>query len=293
MSTGDRRVAVVIPVHNRRDTTLQCLRSLSRIDRHRLELRIFVVDDGSTDGTADAIRSNFPEVQVIEGDGSLHYAAGTNLGLNAALEWNPDFVLAVNDDEVFHPNFLQRLLQTADIEPRAIIGALLLLWDQPHRVFQVGFYWDTLKGGWQVPDDMTAFSVPETPFEVGGLAGNCVLIPAQAIRECGVLDEKRFPHGWGDIQYFTRLKRNGWKLLVDPKALVWCEPNTYPPPLHREPLKKVFSILLKDRRHPLNLQRQFIARWESSPSKLAALGAFFLYTTRLVAKGARYKIGPA
>jgi hypothetical protein len=157
----------------------------------------------------------------------------------------------------------------------------------------VGFYWDTLKGGWQVPDDMTAFSVPETPFEVGGLAGNCVLIPAQAIRECGVLDEKRFPHGWGDIQYFTRLKRNGWKLLVDPKALVWCEPNTYPPPLHREPLKKVFSILLKDRRHPLNLQRQFIARWESSPSKLAALGAFFLYTTRLVAKGARYKIRPA
>ena len=55
-----KRVELVTPVHNRRDITLQCLRSLSRIDRTGLDIHITVVDDGSTDGTGDAIREQFP-----------------------------------------------------------------------------------------------------------------------------------------------------------------------------------------------------------------------------------------
>jgi GT2 family glycosyltransferase len=284
MDGKSTNVEIVIPVYNRRDTTLQALRSLSKIDKTALDVHIVIVDDASTDGTSQAVESAFPDVQLVKGNGTLHYAAGTNRGIEAALERNPDFIVTANDDSVFHEQFLQRLIETARKNPRSIVGALLLLWDEPHRVFQVDFKWKTAHGGWQQNDGVSVFDLPESPFEVEGLAGNCVLIPVAAIRECGLMDEKKFPHGWGDIQYFVRMRKRGWRLTVDPKALVWCEPNTYPAPLYTLPIGKVFRVLLCDRRHPLNLHRQFIARWESAPSKAAALAAYAIYLFSLAGK---------
>ncbi|MGB4989617.1 MAG: glycosyltransferase, partial [Pyrinomonadaceae bacterium] len=103
------RVAFVIPVHNRREITLQCLRSLARIDRTGLSIKIFIVDDGSTDGTSDAIREQYPDVELISGDGTLHYAGGTNRGIEAAMKWPPDYIVTMNDDAVYHDQFLQKL----------------------------------------------------------------------------------------------------------------------------------------------------------------------------------------
>lgn len=287
MSQNPTKVELVIPVYNRRETTLKGLRSLSRIDKTGLAVHIIVVDDGSTDGTSQAVAREFPEVQIIAGDGTLHYAAGTNRGISAALERNPDFIVTANDDAVFHEQFLQRLVKTARANSRSIIGALLLLWDEPHKVFQVGQVWNTLRGGWDIPENLTAFTVPQRAFEVECIVGNCVLFPAEAIKENGLMDEKKFPHGWGDAQYLMRMRKAGWRLLIEPKSYVWCEPNTYPKPLHQQPVAEIIRILLKNRRHPLNLQRQFIARWESAPSKPQAFFAFLVYCAQLLSKAFR------
>lgn len=282
------KTALVIPVYNRRETTLQGLKSLSRTSAENLDVKIFVVDDASPDGTAEAVREKFPEVELIYGDGSLHYAAGTNRGIEAALKWNPDYVVTMNDDSVFHEQFLQRLVKTAEENPRSIIGALLLLWDEPHKVFQVGQKWKTLRGGWEMPENLTAFNVGRDAFEVECLVGNCVLFPSEAIRENGLMDEKKFPHGWGDAQFLMRMRKAGWKLLVEPKSLVWCEPNTNPAPLHTLPKKEILKILFVNRRHPLNLQRQFIARWESAPKKILAIPAFAVYCFKIALKGFKF-----
>ncbi len=281
MEQGFTKVALVIPVYNRRETTLQGLKSLSRISTDGLDVKIYVVDDGSTDGTAEAINKNYPEVELIKGDGTLHYAAGTNRGIEAALKWNPDYIVTMNDDSVFHELFLQRLITTSQNNPNSIVGALLLLWDQPHKVFQVGQTWKTFYGGWRIPDDLTAFTVPDKAFEVECIVGNCVLFPIQAIKENGLMDEKKFPHGWGDAQYLMRMRKAGWKLLIEPKSYVWCEPNTYPPPLHTLPKKEILRNLFVNERHPSNFKRQFVALWESSPTKLQALMAFGVYCLRL------------
>lgn len=275
------KVAIVIPVYNRRETTLQGLRSLSKIDKTGLDVRVYIVDDGSTDGTADAVRRDFPDVHLVMGDGTLHYAAGTNRGITAAMEWEPDFVGTMNDDSIFHDQFLQRMVRAAQANPRSVVGALLLLWDDPQTVFQVGQTWRTMNGGWHIPQQMTAFDFPQTPFEVECLVGNCTLIPAAAIKECGLMDEKRFKHGWGDAQYFMKMRKAGWKLLIDPKSYVWCEPNTYPPPLGSLSLKEGLRVLFVNERHPLNLKRQFDARWYSAPTKIQALGAFGVYVLRM------------
>lgn len=289
------RVALIIPVHNRREITLQCLRSLARIDKKGLEIRIIIVDDGSSDGTASAIERDFPDVELLYGDGSLHYAAGTNLGIEAALKWDPDYIVTMNDDAVFHDQFLQNLIETATNNGRSIVGALLLLWDEPHRVFQVAPVWKTLRGGWIIPEDLTAFDVGDQPFPVELIVGNCVLFPTAAIRECGLMDAGNFPHGWGDAQYLVRMKRAGWNLLVDPRSRVWCEPNTYPRPLHQLGTKQILHALFKDRRNPQNLHRQWISRRESAPNRAKALIAFGAYLLDLAAKSFRFsytRIGP-
>lgn len=278
------KVEIVTPVHNRRETTLQCLRSLARIDKTDLETHIFVVDDGSSDGTSEAIKREFPDVQIIRGDGTLFYCGGTNRGIEAALEKNPDFVLTINDDAVFHEKFLQHLIETARTNPRSIVGALLLLWSEPHRVFQVDFKWNTLAGGWLQPKSMTAFDFPKTAFEVEGMAGNCVLFPAAAIRECGLMDAEKFPHNWGDIQYVVRMRKNGWRLLVEPKSYVWCEPNTNPKPLHQSTPREIFHNLFRSRKHPMNLKRQFLAHWDCAPTKTRALLGFWMYLLMLSMK---------
>ena len=288
MSDRLTSVAIVIPVHNRRETTLQGLRSLSRINHQNIDVHTIIVDDGSTDGTAEAICAEFPEVEIISGDGTLHYAAGTNRGISAALDRKADFVLTGNDDSIFHDDFLVRLVGTANSNPRSVVGAMLLLWDRPQEVFQVGFKWDTFAGGWTQPQDKTVFDFQRHPFEVEGMAGNCVLIPADALRECGLMDEKKFPHGWGDNQLFVRMRNMGWKLFVEPRAYVWCEPNTNPRPLHTVSKSELLTILFKNRRHPMNLQRQFVARWESAPSKPKALLAYGVYLAELAGKFVKF-----
>lgn len=285
---GSLKVALVAPVHNRRETTLRALRSLHKIRAKNFDVRIYIVDDGSTDGTSEAIATIFPDVELIRGDGSLHYAAGTNRGIEKAVRWGADFVVTMNDDAVFHESFLESLVSTATANPRSVVGALLLLWDEPHKVFQVGLKWKTLKGGWVIPDDLTAFSVPVEPFQVECIVGNCLLVPAKAVREVGLLDEKNFPHGWGDAQWTSRMRRAGWDLLIDPKAFVWCEPNTYPHPLHKLGPRRVLDILFRDERHPSNLRRQFVAKWHSAPTHLAAATGFVVELIRLLGKSLKY-----
>jgi len=284
------KVAIVIPVFNRRETTLQGLRSLSRIDRALLDVRVFVVDDDSPDGTAKAIKDEFPEIGVIDGTGDLHYAAGTNRGIEESLKWEPDFVATMNDDAVFHPHFLNALIKTASENPGTIVGSLLLLWDEPHRVFQVAPSWKTASGGWVFSESMTIHNIDNAPFEVEALVGNCVLIPRPAIDKCGLMDEKRFPCGWGDAQWFARMKKAGWKLMVDPNSKVWCEPNTNPTALHKLAIAGQFRSLLFDYRHPNNLRRQFTARWHSAPTRPKAAAAFAAYIAQMGIRGLRYRL---
>src|SRR5687768_11634675 len=143
------KVEIVTPVHNRRAETLQCLRSLARANTDNLQLHIIVVDDGSTDGTSEAVAEEFPDVEVIHGDGNLWYTAGTNRGIEAAFRHDPDYILAINNDSIFDENCIARMVACAEKFPRSVIGALLLTWDVPHKVFQVSPRWELLRGGYR------------------------------------------------------------------------------------------------------------------------------------------------
>jgi len=79
---------VCIPVHNRIHFTINCLQSLSRQDYRNFT--VIVCDDGSTDGTAPAIKEKFPETVVLEGDGNLWWTAAINRCVKYAMKHAAD-----------------------------------------------------------------------------------------------------------------------------------------------------------------------------------------------------------
>jgi GT2 family glycosyltransferase len=273
------KVEIVTTVHNRRELTLQCLRSLSRIDRAGLDVHVIIVDDGSTDGTAEAVRAEFPEVEIVAGDGNLWYTGGINRGLTAALKRDPKYILAINDDEVFDEKFLRAMVETAEKHPRSVVGAVLLLWDAPHRVFQVAPRLDTWAGGWRHWQRQTVWTLPPKPFEVELIVGNCVLYPAEAVRECGLMDEKRFVQ-FGDAEYTPRMRRRGWRLLIEPRARVFCQPNDAPPKIRRMNFGQMLNALVFDLKNIHNLRKRFYVHWFTAPNRLTGTAAFFIFLFR-------------
>jgi GT2 family glycosyltransferase len=276
-----KRVELVTPVHNRREITLQCLRSLSRIDRTRLKTHIIVVDDGSTDGTAAAIREQFPDVQVIQGDGDLWYTAGTNLGIAAALERDPDYILCFNDDSIFDAKAVRALVECAEGNTESVVGALLLLWDQPHRVFQVAPFWKTIRGGWQHRTQQTVWTVPAEAFRVEVIVGNCVLYPKKVFDLFGFPDP-RISAQYGDAEFTSRVRKGGWKLLIEPRARVFCKPNDPPRSVFSLGWRKALDALFVDQRHGNNLIHQFRQLRRTGPSHFAGAAAFFLFYINLL-----------
>ena len=276
MSSDKISVAVVTPVYNRREITLQCLRSLARANSAGLDVHVVVVDDASTDGTADAIASEFPNVEVVQGTGDLWFTEGTNVGVRAALRRDPKYVLMMNDDQVFDSEFLQYLVDTAEKHPRSVVGSLLLLWDQPHKLFQTAPVWNSSKGGWQHWTHQTVWTVPAKPWKVDLIVGNCLLVPAAAITECGLMDSKHFPN-FGDAEYTPRLKRRGWELLIDPRSRVFCQPNYIPPRVREKGLKKLFYDLVIDLKNGHSLRRRFYACLKGGPSRIQGIVAFLSF----------------
>ena len=270
------KVSVVTPVHNRREITLLCLRSLARLDIENLKLHIVIVDDGSTDGTSEAIKKEFPNVEIVKANGSLWFTEGTNVGIRHALKGNPDYILMINDDQVFDSKFLKYMVETAEKYPRSVVGSLLLLWDVPHKLFQVAPIWNTLKGGWQHWEQQTIWTIPIQPWEVDIIVGNCVLVPVEAIQEQGLMNSKRYPN-FGDAEYTPRLKRNNWRLLIDPRARVFCQPNITPKRIGSMSLKEKFNALFLNLGHGQNLRRHFYHYVDSAPSRLQGFIGFIIF----------------
>jgi glycosyltransferase involved in cell wall biosynthesis len=283
MSESLIRVEVVTPVHNRKAITLQCLKSLSRVETGGLDIHVVVVDDGSTDGTGDAIREQFPDVEVIKGNGDLWFTEGTNVGVRAALKHNPKYVLMMNDDQVFDANAIKYMVETAEKNPRSVIGALLLLWDTPHKVFQVSPVWDTWAGGWRHWLNQTVWTVPKEPWKVDIIVGNCVLVPTQAIEEVGLMDSRRFPN-FGDAEYTPRMRRRNWQLLIEPRARVFVQPNDVPPSIRQLGLKRGYKVLISDMGHVHNLRRKFFTNLAGAPSRVQGVASYIAFLAHFVSK---------
>jgi len=99
MDKSRTSIGVVITCHNRKEKTIASLKKLiNQDDIDTLDVKIYLVDDGSTDGTSEAIKNNFPQVNIIKGDGTLFWNGGMRGAFSKAMENGHDYYLWLNDD---------------------------------------------------------------------------------------------------------------------------------------------------------------------------------------------------
>ena len=226
------RVVACVPAYNRRDWTLRFLEHAAEIDYPNLE--IVIVDDGSSDGTAEAVTAQHPDVTLIRGDGNLWWSGGTNAAIRHALtELDADYILTINDDATFEPGFLKRMVEAALGDPQRIVGCRIQSQDNPDELWGIGtscvfrgvhLYrlnfgmrnWAELAG--RLPD----------PYPFDTMPGNGVLIPRAVFEQVGYYDERAMPQYHADSDLVLRAANAGFKPVIALDAVVYNHVNTVP-----------------------------------------------------------------
>jgi GT2 family glycosyltransferase len=227
-----RKVAVIVPVHNRRDTTLNYLKQMRHIDAGGLTLDMVIVDDGSTDGTAQAIREQYPDVVILQGDGNLWWTGAVNKGVQYALTKDYDGVLIMNDDLELDKDFLLHIMGVADKNPGSLVSSVVVNKAESgeEEVIAAGF------GTFGFFSEIRALyagkqygQVLEEVIQCDLLTGSSLLIPTNVFRSIGMFDSKDFPHNWGDFEFTQRASLSGLSCFVATKSKVYTEHNpNYP-----------------------------------------------------------------
>lgn len=214
-------VAVLMTTYNRRDTTLRCLRSLFD-GANRAPFTVYLVDDHSSDGTAEAIRETFPSVEIHQGTGSLFWGGGMRAARQIA-HGNSNYYLWLNDDVVLRKGALDHLLQTSqDLES---------LCDRPPIV--VGAFSDPVAGGtsysgvrrtsrWR-PLSFARVDPAADPVRCATFNGNMVLIPRTVDDDLGGM--RAFTQQMGDFDYGLRATARGHGTWVAAGYVGTCARN--------------------------------------------------------------------
>ncbi len=201
----------VVPCFNRSANTLRFLASFFRqdyVDKH-----VVIVDDGSSDQTAFNVRCNYPSAHVVEGDGSLWWAGGTNLGIRYALERGARYILTINDDAQFDPTLLSTLAAVAADDPRYIVGAVIMMETAPGIIWSVGSSTaledPRLMRLNHAGQHASLLDCLADPFPVSYMPGNGVLLPAAVFKTVGLYDEVNFPQYHADSELVLRARLSG------------------------------------------------------------------------------------
>lgn len=218
------RIAVLLTCHNRREKTLMCLEGLFQNQLpEKYTLNVFLVDDGSSDGTGGAVKQQFPNVHLIKGDGSLYWNGGMRLAFESAIHQSFDYYLWLNDDVELYPDAIMNLME----------DYLNISQYAPVSIF-VGATHDAVTGsitysGWRSSDgrifSMSKVIPEHKPVLCNTINGNCVLIPNNVANLVGNLDPV-FTHTMGDMDYGFRVVKSGGKIWLASEFVGTCSQNS-------------------------------------------------------------------
>jgi len=215
------KVSIVILNWNQRDMTLACLESLRKISYPNYE--IIIVDNGSTDGSIEAIKKEFPELTVIENGRNLGVAGGRNVGIEYVQQRGTDYLLLLDNDTIVHKDFMTEMVKAGESDNRAgILTGKIYFYSEPDKIWCAGCslslyrrhisaigYDEIDKGQY---DDIR---------EVEHVAGCCLMIKKKVIDEIGILDQNFIEYFTEDTDWCLRARKKGYKIMYVPKAKIW------------------------------------------------------------------------
>lgn len=205
------RVVAVVVSWNGREDTLAALESLRGIDT-------VVVDNGSVDGSADAIAERFPDVELIRAGVNLGFAGGNNAGIRRALDRSADWVLLVNNDATVEPGIVEALAAAAESRPDAGVLACKVLFADSDRLWYAGAGFNPYLGR----SRHERFGRPDEPGmlrDTVRATGAGMAVSRAAIDAAGLLDEELFLYA-EDLEWCLRIHAAGFAVVYVPDARV-------------------------------------------------------------------------
>lgn len=218
-------VYIIVLNYNRRDDTLECLRSLYRSDYPNF--KVMVVDNASSDGTAGAVRAEFPQAEVIENGRNLMYAGGNNIGIRLALGAGAQYILLLNNDTVVGESLVTRLVDAMERDGAAGLAGPMIYYYPPkdRREDEVIWYAGGIVKLWQGltahrgirEKDSGRFTVTE---ETGYVTGCGIIASRDCFMTTGLLDTSYILYA-EDADFSLRARKAGYRLLFVPDAVMW------------------------------------------------------------------------
>ncbi|MFX0195029.1 MAG: glycosyltransferase family 2 protein [Candidatus Hodarchaeota archaeon] len=256
--TNCATIAIIMLTVNQRENTIQCLSSFRSVKSP--PYRIIVWDNGSLDGTVDAVRDMFPDVLVYHHPNNLGAAAGRNAAAELAINTlNPTHLFFIDNDTIVTPGFLDALLEPftgrktlAQTEPK-----IKFLKDKKRLQSAGGArirFWlgsTTTIGYGEI--DRSQYEKPSQCIPSG-----CTLVRTDVFQKVGGFDSQFDPYGTEDLDFSLRIRKAGYYGLYVPKSLIFHNPTqTFEQGKYTEKYARVKArnwILLM-RRHASPLQQ--------------------------------------
>ena len=218
--SADPLVFIILVNWNGRKVTMECLDSLARVDY--APCTVVVVDNGSSDGSADAIRTAHPGVHLLPLAENRRFAGGNNEGIRFALNHGAELLLLLNNDTTVAPDFLRILVdRMRSTERCGLVSPKIYYADPPDRLWYAGgriSYWTgTMRHTGIREIDRGQY---DTLRDIDYATGCCILTTADVIRAVGTLDESYFIYA-EDADWSVRIKNAGYRLVFEPRARVW------------------------------------------------------------------------
>lgn len=219
--TDAPRVAAVVLSWNGREDTLACLRSLDCVSYGPFS--VVVVDNGSTDGSADAVAARHPGALLVRLPENRGFAGGMNEGARAAFADGVEAVVLLNNDMEVEPGFVEPLVAAVAADSAAAAACAQILFSGlPARIWYAGAAFKSRRGHY---GRNTGYGKPPLPpstpaYETARACGGAMLLTAATYERVGLFDEALFAYA-EDTDWSLRARQQGLHTIVVPGSIVY------------------------------------------------------------------------
>lgn len=210
-------IGVVIPTWNLKNDLLACVESLlnSSLD----SFYIYVIDNGSTDGTVEALHSAFRQnVKVIACPKNRGFAYAVNKGIDSALQAGTEFVLILNNDTIVETHMLEHLIEAFKRRPTVgVVAPVIFYYEPADLIWRIGdrqFWGPPLS--WRI----SATNINSDLLGVDYVTGCAMLVRKEVFAAIGKFDEN-YAMYFEDADFCQRARVAGFDIIVNPAAKLW------------------------------------------------------------------------
>ncbi len=208
------KVFIIILNYNGGERLRNCLASVFGITYPNFS--VVVVDNASTDDSFRQVQKNFPDAIAIANRQNLGFAGGNNVGITCAMARQADYILLLNQDTEVESDFLEKLIETAENNPKIGIISPLIFWKKTKQVWFSGgkIKWLTMKA-------INENEMRSGKYYASGFITGCsMLIKRTVVEKIGPLDDNFFLY-YEDADFSCRVRRAGFLTVVEPSSHIY------------------------------------------------------------------------